>query len=230
MGLLFLIFLVYLPLWVKRVYRLKRPFSQYGLVWQKRNAIELLQGLALGFCFTWGLLISEHLLGLLTILPPSTTIIQVVLGGSLTGLGVALAEELAFRGWIYDELERDYSSNIVLWSCGGLFAIAHFLKPLMEMIRTLPVLPGLTLLGITLVWAKRGCNGRLGKPIGLHGGLVWGYYIFNVGGLIEYKDNISPWITGLDGNPLGGLCGIIALSGLAWLMWRSQRNPSPGNS
>ena len=119
LGLLFLIFLVYLPLWVKRVHRLKQPFSQYGLVWQKRNAIELLQGLALGFCFTWGLLIIEHLLGLLTILPPSTTIIRFVLEGSLTGLGVALAEELLFRGWIYDELERDYNPNIVLWSCGG---------------------------------------------------------------------------------------------------------------
>ncbi|OKH19370.1 CPBP family intramembrane glutamic endopeptidase [[Limnothrix rosea] IAM M-220] len=224
MGLLFVIFLFYLPRWVKQVHSLDKPFGQYGLVWQKINGVELLQGLAWGFCFTWGLLIIQHLLGLLTILPPSTTIIRFALEGALTGLGVALAEELVFRGWIYDELERDYHPTTVLWSCGGLFGIAHFLKPLMEMIRTLPVLPGLTLLGMTLVWAKRGCRGRLGKPIGLHGGLVWGYYIFNVGGLIQYHDDISPWITGVDGNPLGGLCGIIGLSCLAWLMWRSQRH------
>lgn len=230
MGLLFLEFLGYLPWWVKHVHGETKPFQSYGLVWQRVNGVDLLRGLAYGFTFTWGLLLVEALLGLITITPPSFGLVRIVLEGALSGLGVALAEELVFRGWLYDELARDYGDrpNIVLGGCAGTFAISHFLKPLSEIIRTFPVLPGLALLGATLVWAKRSRRNRLGQPIGIHGGLVWGYYIFNVGGLIQYRDDVSPWITGVDGNPLGGLCGLIFLSGLAWLMWRSQRStPSP---
>ena len=223
MSLVFIEFLFYLPFWVKKVHGETQPFRRYGLVWTRANGVGLIKGLAYGFSFVWGLLIFEDLLDLINILPPTTALIRFVLEGSLTGLGVAFAEELVFRGWLYDELERDYSPNIVLWGCAGVFGISHFLKPLGEMIRTLPVLPGLVLLGATLVWAKRSQRGNLGKPIGLHGGLVWGYYIFNVGGLIEYRDDISPWITGVDGNPLGGLCGIVLLSVLAWLMWRGAQ-------
>ncbi|NJN72780.1 MAG: CPBP family intramembrane metalloprotease [Limnothrix sp. RL_2_0] len=223
MSLVFIEFLFYLPFWVKKVHGETQPFRRYGLVWTRANGVGLLKGLAYGFSFTWGLLIFEDLLGLINILPPTSGLIRFVLEGSLTGLGVAFAEELVFRGWLYDELERDYSPNIVLWGSAVTFGVSHFLKPWEEMIRTLPVLPGLVLLGATLVWARRSQRGNLGKPIGLHGGLVWGYYIFNVGGLIEYREDISPWITGVDGNPLGGLLGILFLGGLAGLMWRGAR-------
>lgn len=223
MGLLFVEFLFYLPFWVKNVHGETQPFRRYGLRWERASGVDLINGLAYGLGFTWGLLILEALMGLITLRSPTTALIRIVLEGMLSGLGVALAEELLFRGWVYDELERDYAPKIVLWGSAIAFGVLHFLKPLPEMLRTLPVLPGLVLLGITLAWAKRSRYGRLGKPIGLHGGMVWGYYIFNVGGLIEHHDNVSPWITGVDGNPLGGLCGIVLLSVLAWLMWRDAQ-------
>lgn len=226
MGLLFVEFLLFLPFWVRRIHGEAHPFQRYGLVWQRANGVDLIVGLAYGLSFTWALLIFEHLLGLITIVPPTVALVRIAAEGALSGLGVAFAEELVFRGWVYDELERDYRPQTVLWGCALTFAILHFLKPLPEMIRTLPVLPGLTLLGLTLVWAKRSTRGRLGKSIGLHGGLVWGYYIFNVGGLIEYHDDVSPWITGVDGNPLASLWGILFLCVLAYLMWRSQTKKS----
>ncbi|MEQ8960279.1 MAG: CPBP family intramembrane glutamate endopeptidase, partial [Coleofasciculus sp. C2-GNP5-27] len=79
---------------------------------------------------------------------------------------------------------------------------------------TLPGFPGLVLLGLTLVWAKRG-QGRLGLPIGLHAGLVWGYYLINVGQLVQYSGQVSPWITGVDGNPIAGVMGLAFLMVLA---------------
>ena len=84
--------------------------------------------------------------------------------------------------------------------CGQMGLFLHFytfLKPIAEVIRTFPQFPGLVLFGLTMVWAKRGCRQRLGICIGLHAGLVWGYYILNVGELIEYPQKVSPWITGV---------------------------------
>ena len=83
------------------------------------------------------------------------------------------------------------------------------------MIRTGAQFPGLLLLGLNLVWAKGSTRGRLGFPIGLHGGLVWGYYIVNVGQLIGYEQHVPSWVTGIDGNPLAGLVGLISLGAIA---------------
>jgi LPXTG-motif cell wall-anchored protein len=89
-------------------------------------------------------------------------------------------------------------------------------------VRTLPTFPALVLLGLTLVWAKRSSGGRLGLSIGLHAGLVWAYYILNVGQLVQYSNNVSPWITGVDNNPIAGLMGLLFLSVLAvWMRKRS---------
>jgi len=52
--------------------------------------------------------------------------------------------------------------------------------------------------------------------MGIHSGLVWGYYLLKVGGLIIPHKNLSPWLTGIDGNPLAGLLGLGGLS--LWLV------------
>jgi len=71
------------------------------------------------------------------------------------------------------------------------------LLPPAEILRTLPGFPGLLLLGLTFVWAKRSRRSRLGLPIGLHAGLVWGYYIINVGQLVEYSGQVPDWLLAL---------------------------------
>jgi hypothetical protein len=136
----------------------------------------------------------------------------------VSALGIGFAEELVFRGWLLDELQRDYSARASLWADAAIFAALHFLKPLSEAIRTLPAFPGLLLLGLTQVWAKRSSGGLLGLPIGIHAGLVWGYYILNVGKLVKYSEQVSPWITGVDGNPIAGVMGLLFLSLLAFWM------------
>jgi hypothetical protein len=142
----------------------------------------------------------------------------VILEGLISALGIGLAEEFVFRGWLLDELQRDYSPNTSLWADGMIFAVLHFLKPLSEMMLTLPGFPGRLLLGLTLVWSKRTRSGLLGLPIGLHAGLVWGYYIINVGQLVQYSGQVSPWITGIEGDPLAGFMGLLFLSVLAFWM------------
>lgn len=223
MGLLFGEFLLLLRWWGRNVYRQPRLLKQYGLQWTLPNGLDLLEGLILGLSFTFGLFAVEDLLGLLEFQMPQLPLPRLILEGFVSALGVGLAEELVFRGWLLDELQRDYRPKVSLWADATIFAVLHYLKPLAEVIRTLPGFPGRLLLGLTLVWAKRSLGGRLGLPIGLHAGLVWGYYIINVGQLVRYSDRISPWITGVDGDPIAGLMGLLFLSVLAF--WMRQRLP-----
>jgi len=218
MGLLFGEFLLLLRFWGKKVYRQPQLLKSYGLEGTRQNGLDLLKGLSIGLLFTFGLFALEGLLGWLTFQTPQVVMPRVILEGLVSALGIGFAEELVFRGWLLDELQRDYSQKASLWAVATIFATLHFLKPLSEVIRTFPAFPGLLLLGLTLVWAKRSSGGLLGLPIGLHAGLVWGYYILNVGKLVQYSDRVSPWITGVDGNPVAGVMGLLFLSVLAFWM------------
>lgn len=223
MGLLYLEFVGLLFIWNLKVYNDPYWWRQYGLVFSRKNGVEWLNGLTIGLFFTLSLFILESLLGWVDFTQPSETIVRIILEGLLSAMGIGLAEELFFRGWLLEELKRNYLPQTVLWTNALIFAGLHFIKPLPEIIRTFPQFPALVLLGLTLVWAKRSRHNRLGICIGLHGGLVWGYYILNVGKLIEYTGQVSPWITGIDNNPIAGLMGLIFLGMLGFWMRRQSQ-------
>ena len=61
----------------------------------------------------------------------------------------------------------------------------------------------------------------MGLPIGIHAGLVWGYYIVNVDGLVKYYDEVAEWLVGIDGNPLTGVMGLLFLGAMALWVRRS---------
>ena len=222
MGLLFLEFLFLLQVWGKYVYDRPNLLQQYGLVWTRRNGTELVKGLAIGFCFCLSLFILEAILGWVKFNTPSVFLARIVAEGLLSALGIGFAEELFFRGWILGELQRDYTREISAWINAVIFALAHFLKPLAEILRTFITFPALVVLGLTLVWAKWKGGDRLGMPIGLHSGLVWGYYIVTVGQLLQYTEKVPVWVTGIDRNPIAGLMGLSFLSILAWWMRKAE--------
>ncbi|PMB41301.1 CPBP family intramembrane metalloprotease [Fischerella thermalis CCMEE 5205] len=224
MALLYIEFIVLLRIWSKQVYKQPHIFQHYGLQFTRLNGVDLLKGLAIGFISILILFGLEGLLGLLVWQQPKVFLLKLVLEGSLTGLSVGFAEELLFRGWLLDELQRDYSPRVALWANAMIFGVSHFVKPVQAIIHTLPQLPALVLLGLTQVWGKRWRRGRLGLPIGLHGGLVWGYYIINVGGLIEYTNRVPDWVTGVDKNPLMGVMGLVLMGVLAfWIRGQASR-------
>ncbi|MEP0854220.1 MULTISPECIES: CPBP family intramembrane glutamic endopeptidase [Cyanophyceae] len=225
MGLLFVEFLLLVRFWGQNVYQQSHLLRSYGLQGTRRNGLELLSGLGVGVIITFSLFWLEGLLGWLVWQSPTVVLPRLVVEGLASALGIGLAEELVFRGWLLDELERDYRPRLVLWADVLIFALLHFLKPPAEILRTLPGFPGLILFGLTLVWAKRGSKGRLGLSIGLHAGMVWGYYIINVGQMVQYSGRVSDWITGVDKNPLAGAMGLMFLGVLALLMRMRSRSP-----
>lgn len=221
MAILFGEFLLLLRVWARRVYGINRAFAFYGLERTRQNGLDVLNGLGIGLLLTLALFITESLLGWVTIQSSGKFLLKIVLEGSLTGLGVGFAEELFFRGWLLTELERDYPPQKALVSNALLFAVLHFLKPWGEILRTFPQFPALFLLGTALVLAKRSHHQHLGICIGIHGGLVWSYYIFNIGQFIHYTGKVPTWVTGIDQNPLAGVMGMGFLSLLAVGMAKS---------
>lgn len=226
MALLFAQFVSLIVLWGKVVDR-KFLLRQYGLVRSSQNLLDLIQGLGLGAVSVLMLFGLQGVVGWAVWMPFRLFHIRVVSEGLLIGIGVGLAEELLFRGYLLGELERTYAPRVALWGSSLVFAVLHFIRPLDEVFRTLPQFPGLVLLGLLLVWGKRSHNGRLGFPIGVHAGLVFGYYIINVGQMIQFTGVVPDWVSGIDQNPLSGVVGLIFLSGLAfWIRSKCALKPS----
>ncbi|MEL7076790.1 MAG: CPBP family intramembrane glutamic endopeptidase [Cyanobacteria bacterium J06648_1] len=210
--------------WGKVVYGDRHIFARYGLIRSSQNIREFWQGLAIGFWLCLGLFFTEAVFGWIEVTHPGVNLIRVVAEGLLSAVGIALAEELLFRGWLLDELLRDYCRQTGITVTATAYAVAHFLKPIEEIVRTAVTFPALLLLGVALVLAKHKYGDRLGIAIGIHAGLVWSYYIVNVGQLIEYTGRVPVWVTGIDGNPIAGVMGMLFLSILTGFIWsRPQR-------
>jgi uncharacterized protein len=236
MLLLFIGFVGLMRWWGRHLYHDVQIFQSFGLSWSQFARKEALSGFGLGVASLLLLFAVQGILGWLYWQVPAWSLIRVALEGVLVAFGVALAEELVFRGWILTELERDYRAQIALWANSLLFATLHFIKPLPEIIRTFPQFPSLVLLGLILVWMKRSTqsqrrtansltmrSGRLALPIGFHAGLVWGYYLIDVGDLTRLSQRAPEWVTGIDGNPLAGALGLLFLSGWAVYWYRNTR-------
>lgn len=214
MALLFTEFLFLVRLWGKKIYGQTQLLKSYGLINTRQNGLELLIGLAIGLVLTFSLFAVQGLFGFVS-WQNSDNLPRIIAEGLLSALGVGFAEELVFRGWLLDELQRDYNDRVSLWANSILFALSHFIKPVTAMLRTWPQFPGLLLLGLILVGGKRSRQNRLGLSIGFHAGLVWGYYIINIGQLVRYSGSVPDWVTGVNGNPLAGAIGLLFLSVLA---------------
>lgn len=223
LGFLYIEFIILVRWWGRVLYHTPHILLRYGLSRSGQNLKDASLGLFLGtiilFCF-YGL---QGQLGWLIWQKPGDTFFTILLEGLAIALGIGFAEELLFRGWLLDELERDYGDRKANVLNSLLFAMLHFLKPLQEIIRTFPQFPGLVLFGLTLLLAKRVSQGRLGIAIGLHAGFVWAHYCIVVGQLTTSTQQVPPWVMGIDNNPLAGLSGLMVLTSFIFFLNQQYR-------
>lgn len=224
--LLYVLFVVWLVPWGRRVHGQAQPLRTHGLGVSARYGRELAIGVVVGLVSLGLLFTLEGWLGWLTWQPAPPTLGRIALEGLLVGLGVGLAEELLFRGWLLDELRYDWGFTPALWASGTIYAALHFIKPWEAIVKELPSFPGLLLLGLTLGWTRQRTRGRLGMAIGLHGGLVWGYYLVAVGDLARYAQVVPDWVTGINQNPLAGVAGVVFLCAIATVLRWGGSNKS----
>lgn len=222
MGWLFVAFVLLTSAWGHWL-RQENLWERYGLEFSGASGRDLLRGLAMGWLAAFGLFAIQSLMGWQISQPVELTALVRVAGeGLASAFGIALAEELLFRGWLLSECERDYPPRIALWANALVFALLHFLKPIAAIVREAAAFPGLVLLGLVLVEAKRQTHGRLGLSVGLHAGLVWGYYIVAIGGLLRPAPAVPIWLTGISSNPIASVPGWLGLIVLGiWLRRQS---------
>lgn len=226
-ALLYGVFLLVLPRWERRVRGEAHPWRAVGFAGRRALAEGMLVGALIGALSLVVLAVVQVALGWATVNPEGArglALLQVGLVGALAATAVGWSEEVLFRGWLLRELGQGWSPAVALASTSLIFAIAHFIKPLAAILAMLPQFVGLLLFGLVMGWARRipispGKTG-LGHPVGLHAGLVWGYYLLQVGNLLRPTGTVPPWVTGVDGNPLAGLLGLTLLAGLGALMFR----------
>ncbi|NEQ83897.1 MAG: CPBP family intramembrane metalloprotease, partial [Moorea sp. SIO2I5] len=122
MGLMFGVFLYLVRVWGRKVYRQPGLLKKYGLRLTAQNALELIRGLGLGLLMTLSLFGLQGWLGWVAFQTPALPWSRLIVEGLISALAIGFAEELVFRGWLLDELQRDYSFKTSQWIGAIAFA------------------------------------------------------------------------------------------------------------
>lgn len=224
----FVLFLVCLPLRLRRVWRIARPWRCLGLNAPfKRSIRALVHGLLEAAMVLLGLSLVLLVLGQARV-GDGLTLGQAVNAVALMGVG--FAEELVFRGWLWGELQLRLNWIPAAAAQAVVFSVLHTRFDQGWAI-PLGLLPGMFMLGLVLAGQRSKDGNLLAGAVGLHGGLVAGWFALQ-SGLLSLEPSIPVWLVGPnynpaaalpDYNPVGGLLGWLGLVQLLRLRWRWLR-------
>ena len=196
-----------LPLRLRRAWGTSHPWSALGLNASWPALLRsLLRGLIKALLLLGLVAAGLALAGQLSWQPRLTP--GLLLNGLLLGLGVGFAEELLFRGWLLGELSLLLGAQRGLWLQAALFSLVHTRFNLPHLL-LLTLLGGLLLLGLALGLQRRADGGLLWGAIGLHGGLVGGWFLLQQG-MVTINPTSPAWLIG-PANPIGGVLGWLGL-------------------
>ncbi len=206
----FILFLFVVPTWVKIRWQSSNPWMDLGL---DRSSGKLI------FVFffkglLWGFLLLTAIVLPLLFIDPSALTLRISQGGVLNAcfliIGVGFAEELIFRGWLLSELSQRIGSRLGMIVQAGVFSLVH-IRTESSIFSMIFLLVGLFLLGLILSLIRKLDNGSIWCCIGLHGGLVGGWFFLN-DGVITISPEAPSWLIGFGGesaNPISSLLAIM---------------------
>ncbi len=208
----FLLFITLLPGWAKARWKEENYFATMGLLsYSKINFIRyLLRGLlcssGLIFIVLFSVLLTPwgNWLGAFNF--------GIALNAILLAFLVGFAEEVIFRGWLLTEMKYMFGKRLGLFVQAAIFSFIH-LRFDYDFWSSLGLLTGLFLLGILLGLIINNECGSIWGCVGLHGGLVGGWF-FVSNGIVEFSSKTPGWLFGPGGstlNPIGGLLSILTL-------------------
>ncbi|WP_017316027.1 CPBP family intramembrane glutamic endopeptidase [Mastigocladopsis repens] len=199
-----------------------KPFSDYGFIGNISTLYSLILGLALGVLSIAVVFWGQLWLGWCCFQWSNIKLMQpVLLPILLVALFVGGIEELVFRGFVFTELNKDYSIWVAALISSLIFAFLHLVW---EQTETTPQLPGLWFMGMVLVLARFVDEGSIALAWGLHAGWVWAIATLDTADLIHYTGNVSDLITGKNKKPLAGVAGIVCLLLSVGILWVFSEN------
>ncbi len=209
--------LLTLPWRVRTVWGSPTPWQSIGLAVTPWRALRqvlggVLQAIALLAFAAAALLLSAQARWAMVLTP------ELVLNALVLGLGVGLAEEVLFRGWLWGELTLQVGQRRGLMLQAAIFALLHpwYRVPGLQGVA---LLGGLLMLGLVLGLRKQADHGSLWGAVSLHGGIVGGWFLVQKA-MLAIQPAAPAWWIGPgrgDVNPIGGLVGWLGLIGLLWL-------------
>ena len=136
-------------------------------------------------------------------------------------IGIVFAEEIVFRGWLMEEMTLLFGlrRGIILQST--IFSLAHYRSDI-GLLALIPFLTGLFLFGLVLTLRRTIDRGSLWGCIGLHGGLVGIWYLFD-SGMVVFSSETPYFLLGPSRNmvnPIGSVFGITVLLGTLFFQRR----------
>ena len=220
----FVLFLVCLPLRLRRVWGSTHPWRRLGLNAPVSTSIRaLVRGLLEAALLLLGLSLVLLVLGYAQV-GDGLTLGQII--NALALIGVGFAEELVFRGWLWGELQLRLNWVPAVAAQAVIFSLLHTRFDQGWAI-PLGLLPGMVVLGLILAGQRSRDGNLLAGAVGLHGGLVAGWFALQ-SGLLSLEPSIPVWLMGPNYtpaadfpnyNPVGGLLGWLSLALLLRLRW-----------
>ena len=212
----FALFLGLMPIWARDRWDQGRVFLFLGLRRQRfQRELSLI-------VLIKGCLLAVALLGLIVI--PLTSngwatweaqpSLPTLMNALLLSLGVGLAEELIFRGWLQSELLHLLGPTRAVVGQAMVFSLVHTRFNL-GFAGMLSLLMGLFLLGLLLSLLRESARGSLWAPVGLHGTLVGGWFVPHR----TCSASETPHLARRPGAPHANQ------SAAVWPLLRSQRSP-----
>jgi len=209
----FILFILLLPSWFYIKRNISNAYILIGLTKHKffKNFINFCQGILFALVLIILILLPLFQKDCISWIGEFSS--SVLINSIVLGLGVGVAEEIIFRGWLLEELKFEYGTKLSIALQALIFSFVHNLSN--EIFWNIIGLRlGFILLGIFLSLVRIRGKGSLWNCIGIHAGLV-GIWFFINNGLIEFKENTpsflaGPFIQNIP-NPIGSFSAILIL-------------------
>jgi len=208
----FILFLGILPSWGQVRWKTKNIWVSIGLDFT--NKFTALKIFFSGFTFSVFLLFCLVLFFFLCGWVDSINYIKIteLLNAILLIVGIVFAEEIVFRGWLMEEMVLLFGLRRGILFQSIVFSLAHYRSDI-GLLPLIPFFTGLFLFGLVLTLRRTIDKGSLWGCIGLHGGLVGIWYLFDTGMLV-FSIDTPYFLLGPSKNmvnPIGSIIGITIL-------------------
>ena len=208
----FFLFLSVLPSWGRVRWETNKLWLSIGLDFQDR--FKAIKTFLSGFIFSFFLLFIFFIFIFLCGWIDGINYIKfgALLNAILLIVGIVFAEEVVFRGWLMEEMFLLFGLKRGIIFQSAIFSISHYRSDI-GVLGLVLFFTGLFLFGIVLTLRRTIDKGSLWGCIGLHGGLVSIWYLFD-SGMVIFSIDTPYYLLGPSKymvNPIGSFIGITIL-------------------